>query len=465
MTSALNTDGYKFSMAEAGWPLRQETFYYSHRKGGVQFLPFDVGTMLKKMIPELSEIDSAFLRSQHYEVGSAYSAALKHAFTIDSVPSHQWFLPREPIFSITGASALVSWLEPLVLMFNFRIQLATAAKLNRVPSLVATCQREKEIILATLDSVGFKAPSIQVDSDGYVERVKKQGKALIEIVENPDRIFEVGLRAATCIEQHLLALTALQEIGINRTSHVYGAQKLNLTAVGTMGHEHVQRYGSDEAAFRAMTDRRHQRSSFLLDTFDTVTSGIPAAFSVMKERPGQMDSIRYDSGDKEFQYRFAEGEAKKMDLEPVHILEDGFDIPQTTRFELLRKEMGVPASRQIYGYGGFLIAKTSGNPFTRDTVAAVYKLSKTGSRSTMKFGNELGQGKQSVPGLPVVFRRTSGSGPFGIIGQKGEMPPDGYVHVNEINIADIPMLSESECSVGYSIHTKQLMQSLLPEPT
>ena len=29
----LATDGYKLSMAEAGWPLRRETFYCSHRKG------------------------------------------------------------------------------------------------------------------------------------------------------------------------------------------------------------------------------------------------------------------------------------------------------------------------------------------------------------------------------------------------------------------------------------------------
>ena len=40
-TSVLTTDGYKFSMAEAGWPLRREVFYYSHRHGGPQLLPLD----------------------------------------------------------------------------------------------------------------------------------------------------------------------------------------------------------------------------------------------------------------------------------------------------------------------------------------------------------------------------------------------------------------------------------------
>src|SRR5262245_61528828 len=42
--SLLANDEYKFSTAEAGWPLRTETFYYSHRKGGPQVLPVDVPT-------------------------------------------------------------------------------------------------------------------------------------------------------------------------------------------------------------------------------------------------------------------------------------------------------------------------------------------------------------------------------------------------------------------------------------
>ena len=41
-TSMLATDGYKFSMAEAGWPLRDETFHAVLRRGGLQVLPFDV---------------------------------------------------------------------------------------------------------------------------------------------------------------------------------------------------------------------------------------------------------------------------------------------------------------------------------------------------------------------------------------------------------------------------------------
>ena len=51
---ALLTDGYKFSMAEAGWPLRRETFYSSHRKGGLQVLPFDVPVRICTAAPVAS---------------------------------------------------------------------------------------------------------------------------------------------------------------------------------------------------------------------------------------------------------------------------------------------------------------------------------------------------------------------------------------------------------------------------
>ena len=55
--------------------------------------------------------------------------------------------------------------------------------------------------------------------------------------------------------------------------------------MGTMGHEHVQRYGADEPAFRAMRERRPGRSSYLLDTYDTIRSGIPAAFKLIRRIP------------------------------------------------------------------------------------------------------------------------------------------------------------------------------------
>ena len=355
-----------------------------------------------------------------------------------ALPKLSVFNEREPIVSVTGPSALVSWLEPLVLQWSYRIQVATTAvfapeKLAQAVA-VLTCESQKRLVEQTLAEVGVAAPPMRVDEAAYVERVRGRVAELAEIVGSPSRLFEVGLRAACCLEQHLLALEGAQAAGLSRTSNVLGARRLGLTPVGTMGHEHVQRYGSDLVAFRAMVERRHQRSSFLLDTFDTITSGLPAAFEVIRERKDEGDSIRYDSGDKVQQYRLATRLAREAGVRPVHILEDGFDAEQTRRFEALRVEEGVTPEEQVYGYGGYLVAQTSGSPFTRDRVSAVYKLSQTGHQATMKFANDGGagsaalDGKQSVPGRPVLFRRRDGAqGPYGIIGQEGEAVPAGYV--------------------------------------
>ncbi len=464
----LATDGYKFSMAEAGWPLRQETFYYSHRKGGRQVLPVDVPAFVRALLPEPTEGDYAYLSRSGYEMGAGFKAAIQRQerLVVRALPRGARFYAREPVFSVTGPSAMVSWLEPLLLQLNFRIQVATQALSDReglARSLaVVACAEEKRIALETLDAVGVAPVPISVDAEGYHARVLAVVRELVEAVEDPGRIFEVGLRAATCLEQHELALRACKEAGVMRTSNVYLAEKLGMIPVGTMGHEHVQRYGSDEAAFRAIRERRPERSSYLLDTFDTLGSGLPAAWRLFREEPEAGDSIRFDSGDKKRQYVHAVTEAKKEGLHPVLILEDGLDAQATREFEALRREHGWEPSKQFYGYGGTIVARTMACPFTRDRVAAVYKLSRTGHAPVMKFGNEQAAGKQSIPGEPVVFRRRSGTGPVGLIGQEGEPVPEGYERLTGSTSVEASPVDEGaeEPRVAYTPATQSLVDEL-----
>ncbi|MHB8879735.1 MAG: nicotinate phosphoribosyltransferase, partial [Myxococcaceae bacterium] len=431
-SSLLSTDGYKFSMAEAGWPLRQESFYYSHRKGGAQVMPVDAGAFVRTLLPEPAEADYGYLAAHEYGMGIGFKAAmnLKSLLEVRAVPRGATFFPREPLMTVSGPSALVSWLEPLLLQLSYRVQVATLALLDpgqlaREVSVV-TCAGQRDLVAETLESMGVVAPPMRIDEDGYRARVRERCGELVGIVGEGTRIFEVGLRAASCPQQHRVALEGCREAGVTRTSNVQGARELGLVPVGTMGHEHIQRFGADEAAFRAMRERRPQRSSFLLDTFDTIRSGIPAAYRVICERPQAGDSIRYDSGDKEAQYLFATARAKELGIRPVQILEDSFDAKLTRRFEELRLQVGWKEHEQFYGYGGYLVASTAGTGLTRDKVAAVYKLCQTGHSPTMKFANEAGSGKRSIPGRPVLFRRRTGSGPAGIVGQEGEQPPEGY---------------------------------------
>jgi nicotinic acid phosphoribosyltransferase len=422
--SLLATDGYKFSMAEAGWPLRTETFHYAHRKGGPQVLPVDVPAFLRSLLPRPTGDDYRYLAEHSYEMGPGFKAAIVQtdALEIRALPRGAVFYDREPVFTVTGPSAVVSWLEPLVLMLNYRIQVSSRAEEVRV----VTCERQREIVRETLDAVGLPSPAIEIDSDGYYGRVLATAKALVEAVKDPDRIFEVGMRSASCLEQHEIALRACREAGILRTSNVLLARTLGMIPVGTMGHEHVQRYGADEPAFRAMRERRPGRSSYLLDTYDTIRSGIPAAFKLIREDPSRHDSIRYDSGDKEKQYRFAVELAKSQGIRPVMILEDGWDLALTQRFEALREEVGLEARGAVLRL--WRLSRRRDRARDADAGQGRRRVEAVADRRHANYEvrgrGEARQGKHPRP--PVLWRRMQGGGPAGIIGQENEVVPAGY---------------------------------------
>jgi len=442
MTNLLRTDGYKFSMAQAGFPLRRETFYLSFRKGGWQYIPFNLDDELRKWllpIPEKGE-------SEYLDVhGYGLSTAMRRAVTVASgtsiltAPAGTWVYQREPIATITANSFAVSWLEPLALRLFFPIQLATEIKLKGTEidpnMLAATCEEQAEIMRRVIVAAAGDSDKktltnmIAVDAEGYRNSAMMQAKKLIEITKDPSRIFEVGMRAATCESQHKIVLRTLRELGIMATSNVALAQELDMKPVGTMGHEHVQRWGNDLDAYRAMRDMRVGVPSYLLDTFDTITSGIPAAIRTAQERSHTF-SIRYDSGDKFAQYVYAHGEFGRHNLKPIHILEDGLNAEMTAKFEKLREFTGLDEKHQVYGYGGYFVSKHWRNPLTRDRVSAVYKLTETSGEPCMKFGNETGLGKVSVPGHPVIWRRLRGTAPVSVIGQLNEPVPEDYVVLN-----------------------------------
>ena len=178
--SILETDGYKLSMAEAGWPLRPETFVYQHRKGGAQIVPLDIAAFVRGLLPEQTDEDLAYLAQHGYEMGAGFKAAMKRreAVRVSAIPKGGWFLPREPVFSVSGPSALVSWLEPLLLQLSYRIQVATlalvdAADLARAVGVVA-CEAERALVLETLDAVGVRAPA---SSSGRPARARASSRS------------------------------------------------------------------------------------------------------------------------------------------------------------------------------------------------------------------------------------------------------------------------------------------------
>ena len=91
--------------------------------------------------------------------------------------------------------------------------------------------------------------------------------------------------------------------GFDSTSNVYAAQRFGLRAEGTMAHAFIQWHGDELTAFRAFAAARPDNTVLLVDTYDTLKSGVPNAITVareMRERGQALRAIRLDSGDLAF---------------------------------------------------------------------------------------------------------------------------------------------------------------------
>ena len=70
--------------------------------------------------------------------------------------------------------------------------------------------------------------------------------------------------------------------GANGTSNVRAGKLFGIPVLGTHAHALVQVYGNDYQAFKAYAST-HKNCVFLVDTYDTLRIGVPAAIQVARE--------------------------------------------------------------------------------------------------------------------------------------------------------------------------------------
>lgn len=419
----LATDAYKNAMAQAGYPLRNEVFQLVLRKGGPFYIPFDFAEVVRYLRPNMTRTEGHdnFLRQHGFDLTDAMFTALKDgALKVTAAPKGSWIFAGEPVLTVEGPSYLVSWLEPLILMFHFPIQLATALKNGKTGALETTCDAERDIILYVETEVGVSFAEKVIKDTSYLRQAERNILAAIEAVGGDvDRIFEVGFRAATCTEQHLRVLSTCRALGVMKTSNMLGAFIFGMTPVGTTGHEHPQREGDDLTALRNMRDRRSGRPTSLPDAYDTLRLGIPATIAFWKESGRKDNAVRFDSGDQKQQVQLFRGfELMDPGFEPpTYLFEDGYTAEKIVEMEAYCDSLGIPPDRCIYGLGGFFVSAPSTIGFQRDDVSAAYKLCFS-LRPTMKFSGSVG--KRSIPGRPVIMRSTGDAAATSIVAQAGE---------------------------------------------
>ncbi|HFK6042558.1 TPA: nicotinate phosphoribosyltransferase [Enterococcus faecium] len=122
--------------------------------------------------------------------------------------------------------------------------------------------------------------------------------ARIKSVIGEDPLLEFGTRRAQELDAAVWGTRAAYIGGADATSNVRAGKIFGIPASGTHAHSLVQSYGNDYEAFMAYA-KTHKDCVFLVDTYDTLKSGVPSAIRVAKELGDKIkfQGVRIDSGD------------------------------------------------------------------------------------------------------------------------------------------------------------------------
>lgn len=128
-----------------------------------------------------------------------------------------------------------------------------------------------------------------------------------------DGIMEFGLRRAQGPDAGLYGARAAMIAGCIGTSNVLAGQLFDVPVKGTHAHSWIMSFPDELTAFRTYAKLYPTACILLVDTYDTLKSGVPHAIQVFKEMreagiPLNFYGIRLDSGD----LAYLSKKAKKM---------------------------------------------------------------------------------------------------------------------------------------------------------
>jgi nicotinate phosphoribosyltransferase len=183
-----------------------------------------------------------------------------------------------------------------------------------------------------------------------------------------DAILEFGLRRAQGPDAGVLGARAAVIGGCVATSNVLTGQLFGIDVKGTHAHSWVMSFPDELSAFRAYAEVYPDSCLLLVDTYDTIASGVPNAITVLSELKAKGHKpvgIRLDSGDLAYLSKTARKMLDAADLKEAKIFASS-DLDEDVIGDL--KAQG--ACVDVWGVGTRLIT-SYGCP----SLGGVYKLS------------------------------------------------------------------------------------------
>jgi len=202
-----------------------------------------------------SEEDIAYLRSRNLfsEAFLKYLAEFRFTGDIWAVPEGTPVFPKEPIMTIRAPAIQAQLIETYILL-SINHQSLIATKANRIVRAA-------------------------------------EGRTVLEF----------GSRRAQGADAAIMGARAAYIGGCHGTACTISDQMFGVYAGGTMAHAWVQMFDTEYEAFKAYCELYPNNATLLVDTYNTLNSGVPNAIRVFNEvlKPKGITKcgIRLDSGD------------------------------------------------------------------------------------------------------------------------------------------------------------------------
>lgn len=188
------------------------------------------------------------------------------------------------------------------------------------------------------------------------------------------------------------------------TSNVLAGKIFDIPVSGTQAHSWIQSFDNELEAFRAYANTNPGNTILLVDTLDTLNSGVPNAIKIareMEKNGHRLKAIRLDSGDLAYLSKKARKMLDDAGLKSVKIIASN----QLNEFVIKTLLKDQNAAIDAFGIGTEMITGKSDA-----ALDGVYKLTEINEIPKMKISENIE--KMTLPGKKQVYRFFDNTGNF-----------------------------------------------------
>ena len=236
-------------------------------------------------------------------------------------------------------------------------------------------------------------------------------------------VMEFGTRRAHGTAAAVYGARAAYIGGCTGTACAIADRDYGIAALGTMAHSWVQMFPSEYEAFKKYAEIYPDNCTLLVDTYNVLKSGVPAAIRVFKEVKPKKMGIRIDSGD----VAYLTKRARKM-LDEAGLEDCTITVSNSLDEYIIRDVIMEGAQIDSFGVGERMITAKSEPVF-----GGVYKLAALEKDGVIIPKIKISENVEKItnPGFKTLYRlfdRETGKALADVMTVDGETIPevDGY---------------------------------------